>query len=68
MTVPKNQHPITLTIDDITQTRVTQTRLSMRWPSDPETTRSLTQLTHSRVPWHRRLRRWWTRWRVKRIK
>jgi hypothetical protein len=50
--------PLTLTVDDLTQTRDRQpTTLHMRWPSDPETTRRLLLLTHEQTPWWRRLPR-----------
>jgi hypothetical protein len=62
--------PLTLTATDITQTRYGSGHVRMSWPVDPETMRSLTLLTHARVPWRRRVLRWWGRkvirlWRQK---
>lgn len=57
-------NPLKLTIDDLTQTRTYQTKQSMRWPRDEETTRKLRRLTVSakeEVPWIRRVLRWLTR-------
>lgn len=56
--------PLTLTIDDLTHTRIHQTKQSMRWPRDEETTERLRKLTVSakeELPWIRRLFRWLTR-------
>jgi hypothetical protein len=49
---------MTITSDDITQTRRNPGKLSMRFPVDEETTRRLVLLTHARVPLRRRLLRW----------
>jgi hypothetical protein len=63
---PKPQPPLTLTIADITETRVGSTR-RMHWPVDPETTAKLNRVIRLEVdaplPRYRRLLRW-----LKRIK
>jgi hypothetical protein len=61
-TPPKNQPPITLTIDDLTQTRHSSTTARMHWPVDEETTRRLNRVirldVNSPTPRWRRLLRW----------
>lgn len=58
-TPPKNQPPIILSINDLTQTRIHQTRTSMRWPVDEETTARLNRVIRldpsCPVPWWKKL-------------
>jgi hypothetical protein len=53
----KPQPPLTLTISDITETRVGQTS-RMHWPVDPETTAKLNRVIRldasAPLPWWRR--------------
>lgn len=64
-TLPNQQPPLTITIDDIVQARDEPTR--MRWPVDPETTERLRRVVEWQVNtddtpnWQRRLLRWLTR-------
>lgn len=46
-------------IISLTETRSGQLR--MRFPTDPETTRSLELLTLEPLPWRYRFHRWWKR-------
>jgi hypothetical protein len=54
-----NRPPLTLTINDLTQTRASAIRTSMRWPVDPDTTERLYRVVkldlNSPIPWWRRV-------------
>jgi hypothetical protein len=54
--------PLRLTIDDQIETRIYQTKQSMRFPVDGETTAKLKQVltldASVEIPWWRRLLRW----------
>lgn len=63
--IPHSPKPLRLTIEDQTQTRIYQTKQSMRFPCDADTTRRLNWLLEhdEPLPWYRRLLRWlkWVR-------
>ena len=54
--------PLRLTIDDQIETRIYQTKLTMRFPVDEETTAKLKRVitldASAPLPWWRRLPRW----------
>lgn len=53
-----------MTIDDLTQTRIYQTKLSMRFPVDEDSTKRLRAVivfNAQPLPWYRSLLRWFKR-------
>lgn len=57
--IPQSPKRLLLTINDQIETRIYQTKQSMRFPVDEETTRRLKWLLENgeRLPWYRRLLR-----------
>lgn len=47
-----------MTADDLIETRRLREKLTMRFPADPDTTRSLRLLSHEPLPMRRRVLRW----------
>ena len=60
--IPHSPKPLRLTIDDQIETRIYQTKQSMRFPVDEETTEKLKRVikldASAPLPWTRRLLRW----------
>jgi hypothetical protein len=60
--IPPFPKRLTLTINDQIETRTYQTKQSMRFPVDKETTAKLKRVitldTSAEIPWWRRLLRW----------